>query len=94
LGIKTAIVGYVAFLITSEVLYVRRRGATTEAYGVIRRKEEQSKATQPFGFAQGHELVEWQMMPRWWIRAPFNPFHDYPDYGIKSLAGYFNTGIH
>jgi hypothetical protein len=54
---------HLAFLITSKVLDVRRRGATTEAYRVIRRKEERSKATQPFGFAQGHELVEWQMMP-------------------------------
>ena len=40
-----------------------RRGATTEAYGAIRRKKERSKATQPFDVAQGHELVEWQMMP-------------------------------
>jgi hypothetical protein len=50
-------------LITSKALDARRRGATTEAYGAIRRKEERSKATQPFDFAQGHELVEWQMMP-------------------------------
>jgi hypothetical protein len=63
LGIRTEIVGYVAFLITSKVLDVRRRGATTEAYGVIRRKEERSKATQPFGFSQGREPVERQMMP-------------------------------
>jgi hypothetical protein len=34
-----------------------------EAYGAIRRKEERSKATPPFGFTQGHEPVEWQMMP-------------------------------
>jgi hypothetical protein len=79
LGIKTEVVDYVAFLISSKGFYVRRRGATTEAYIVIRRKpalakagEERSKATPPFGFAQdresfdsaqGHEPVEWQMMP-------------------------------
>jgi hypothetical protein len=38
-----------------------------EAYGAIRRKEERSKATQPFGFAQDREpaerSVERQMMP-------------------------------
>jgi hypothetical protein len=59
------------FLITSKVLDARRRGATNEAYGAIRRKpveslkverEERSKATPPFGFTQGHEPVEWQMM--------------------------------
>jgi hypothetical protein len=61
--LKVKLLGYVAFLITSKVLNVRRRGATIEAYGVIRRKEERSKATQPFGFAQGRELVERQMMP-------------------------------
>jgi hypothetical protein len=55
--------GYGTFLITSKVLDARRRGATTEAYGGIRRKEERSKATPPFGFTQGHEPVEWQMMP-------------------------------
>jgi len=38
-------VGFVGFLITSKVLDARRRGATTEAYGAIRRKEERSKAT-------------------------------------------------
>jgi hypothetical protein len=45
---------------------------TTEAYGAIRRKpveslkverEERSKATPPFGFSQGREPVERQMMP-------------------------------
>jgi hypothetical protein len=36
-------VGYAAFLITSKVLDVRRRGATTEAYGVIRRKPAPAK---------------------------------------------------
>jgi hypothetical protein len=46
-------------LITSKVLDARRRGVTTEAYGAIRRKEERSKATPPFGFTQGHEPVEW-----------------------------------
>ena len=61
--LRLKLVGYVAFLITSKALDVRRRGATTEAYGVIRRKEERSKATQPFGFAQGREPVERQMMP-------------------------------
>jgi hypothetical protein len=61
--LRLKLISYVAFLITSKVLDVRRRGATTEAYEVIRRKEERSKATKPFGFAQGHELVEWQMMP-------------------------------
>jgi len=30
---------------SSKVLDARRRGATTEAYGAIRRKEERSKAT-------------------------------------------------
>jgi len=34
----------VGFLITSKVLDVRRRGATTEAYGVIRRKPAPAKA--------------------------------------------------
>jgi len=37
--------GYGRFLIASKVLDARRRGATTEAYGAIRRKEERSKAT-------------------------------------------------
>jgi hypothetical protein len=60
--------GYGIILITSKVLGARRRGATTEAYGAIRRKEERSKATPPFGFAQGRESVERQMMPCWWIR--------------------------
>jgi hypothetical protein len=64
--------GYGIFLITRKVLDARRRGTTTEAYGAIRRKpgkslkverEERSKATTPFGFAQGHEPVEWQMIP-------------------------------
>jgi hypothetical protein len=55
--------GYEVFLITRKVLDARRRGATTEAYGAIRRKEEGSKATPPFGFAQGREPVERQMMP-------------------------------
>jgi hypothetical protein len=32
------------FLITSKVLDVRRRGATTEAYGAIRRKPAPAKA--------------------------------------------------
>jgi hypothetical protein len=36
---------YGVFLITSKVLDARRRGATIEAYGAIRRKEERSKAT-------------------------------------------------
>jgi hypothetical protein len=36
---------YALFLITSKALDARRRGATTEAYGAIRRKEERSKAT-------------------------------------------------
>jgi len=61
---------YGVFLITSKVLDARRRGATTEPYGVIRRKEERSKATPPFDFAQGREPVERQMMPCWWIRVP------------------------
>ena len=63
---------YRILLITSGVLDARRRGATTEAYRAIRRKpfdklkierEERSKATQPFGLAQGRELAERQMMP-------------------------------
>ena len=33
------------FLITRKVSDVRRRGATTEAYGDIRRRKERSKAT-------------------------------------------------
>jgi hypothetical protein len=37
--------GFGGFLITSKVLDARRQGATTEAYGAIRRKEERSKAT-------------------------------------------------
>jgi len=36
---------YGVFLITSKVSDARRRGATTEAYEAIRRKEERSKAT-------------------------------------------------
>jgi hypothetical protein len=57
---------YAVLLINSKALDARRRGATTEAYGAIRRKpveslqverEERSKATP-------------QMMPSWWIRAP------------------------
>jgi hypothetical protein len=67
LGIKTEIVGYVAFLITSKVLDVRRRGATTEAYEEIRRKEARPKATPSFDASTllsiDPELVEWQMMP-------------------------------
>jgi hypothetical protein len=40
-------------------------GIKTEisTYGAIRRKEERSKATPPFGFSQGREPVERQMMP-------------------------------
>jgi hypothetical protein len=58
---------YGVFLITRKVLDARRRGATTEAYGTLRRKpveslkverEERSKATPPFGFAQGHESFD------------------------------------
>jgi hypothetical protein len=36
---------HAVLLITSKALDARRRGATTEAYGPIRRKEERSKAT-------------------------------------------------
>jgi hypothetical protein len=43
LGIRTEIVGYVAFLIASKVLDVRRRGATTEAHGVTRGKPAPAK---------------------------------------------------
>jgi hypothetical protein len=50
------------FLITGKTSDAGRRGATTEAYEAIRRKEERAKATPPFGVAQGHEPVEWQMM--------------------------------
>jgi hypothetical protein len=39
------------------------------------RREERAKATQSFDVAQYRELVErlveWQMMPCWWIRAIF-----------------------
>ena len=72
-GVKSAASG--VYLITSKVLDARRRGATTEAYGAIRRrgptprKEERSKATPSFDFAQGREPVERQMMPCWWIRG-------------------------
>ena len=38
-------VGFGQFLITSRASDARRRGATTEAYGTIRRKEERAKAT-------------------------------------------------
>jgi hypothetical protein len=68
--------GYGVFLINRKVLDARRRGATTEAYGAIRRKpveslkverEERSKATESFDLAQDRELVERpverQMMP-------------------------------
>ena len=58
-GLKSA--AYGVFLFTSKVLDARRRGATTEAYGVIRRKEERSKGTP-------------QMMPCWWIRDVYLPF--------------------
>jgi len=44
------------FLNTGKILDARRRGATTEAYGAIRRKEERSKATP-------------QMMSCRWIRV-------------------------
>ena len=37
-------IGYGAFLILSKVLDARRRGATTEAYGIIRRKPAPAKA--------------------------------------------------
>ena len=37
-------VGFVGFLITSKVLDARRRGETTEAYGLIRRKPPPAKA--------------------------------------------------
>ena len=39
------LVAYRLLLITSGVLDARRRGATTEAYQAIRRKEERAKAT-------------------------------------------------
>ncbi len=42
---KTEIGGYEVFLITRKVLDAMRQGATTEAYGAIRREEERSKAT-------------------------------------------------
>jgi hypothetical protein len=38
-------VGLVTFLITSKASDARRQGATSEAYGAIRRKEERSQAT-------------------------------------------------
>jgi len=38
LGIKMKSEGYRVFLITTKVLDARRRGATSEAYGAIRRK--------------------------------------------------------
>jgi hypothetical protein len=42
--LRLKLMSYVSFLITSKVLDVRRRGATTEAYGVIRRKPAPAKA--------------------------------------------------
>jgi hypothetical protein len=58
MGIKTVkLVGYIVFLITSKVLDVRRRGATTEAYGIIRRKEERSKATPLLRSRLGGEMM-------------------------------------
>jgi len=54
---------YGVYLITIQVLDARRRGAMTEPYGAIRRREARSKATPPFDFAQGREPVERQMMP-------------------------------
>jgi hypothetical protein len=53
------------FLITGKASDARRRGATTETYAAIRSNVERAKATPPFDFAQGHEPVEWQMMPCW-----------------------------
>jgi len=32
------------------------------------RQSAKGGRAQPFGFTQGHEPVEWQMMPLWWIR--------------------------
>jgi hypothetical protein len=58
MGIKTVkLVGYIVFLITSKVLDVKRRGATTEAYGIIRRKEERSKATPLLRSRLGGEMM-------------------------------------
>jgi hypothetical protein len=37
--------GFEEFLITGKASDARRRGATTEAYGAIRRKEKRAKAT-------------------------------------------------
>jgi hypothetical protein len=42
--LRLELVGYATFLIASKVSDVRRRGATTEAYGVIRRKPAPAKA--------------------------------------------------
>jgi hypothetical protein len=53
---KTA--GHGVFLIPSKVLDAGRRGATTEPYAVIRRKDERSKATPPFDFAQDRESFD------------------------------------
>jgi len=36
----------------------RRRGSDERRISILRR-EERPKATPPFDFAQGHELVEW-----------------------------------
>ncbi len=36
---------------------------TSTKYTDTKHKEERSKATPPFGFSQGHEPAEWQMMP-------------------------------
>jgi hypothetical protein len=44
-AVKTEISRLWKFLITSKVLDARHQGATTEAYGAIRRKEERSTAT-------------------------------------------------
>jgi hypothetical protein len=46
-----------------------RRMEQYVARGSDRLPASGGKATPPFGFAQGHEPVECQMMPGWWIRA-------------------------
>jgi hypothetical protein len=60
--LRLKLLGNVALLTTSKVLDVRRRGAIA-CPPLAGRPSAGGGKTQPFGFAQGHEPVEWQMMP-------------------------------
>ena len=76
LGTKSEIIRLCSIPDRQQGIRCKAPRSDDQAHEVIRRKEERSKATQsfdfaqdrepverPFGFAQGHELVEWQMMP-------------------------------